>query len=253
MIRLVNVSAGYQAKPVFTHLDLEIAEGQFAGIVGPTGTGKTTLLKTILGSHIPHAGNVLVQGQPIKKIPPGTIGYVPQLETVDWQFPVTAEQVVLMGLFASRTYWPWPTKLEKQKVYTLAEKLGIKDILHHHIRDLSGGQQQRIFLARALISNPRLLVLDEPTSGVDMKTQHDVLHLLGHLNEEGITILITTHDLNAVASHLPWVICFNKTIIAQGRPEDVFNQEVLSQTYGGDLGVVKHDGHLLIVHNPHTH
>jgi len=253
MIRLENVSAGYQAKPVFTHLDLEIAEGQFAGIVGPTGTGKTTLLKTILGSHIPHAGNVMVQGQSIKKIPPGTIGYVPQLETVDWQFPVTAEQVVLMGLFASRTYWPWPTKSEKQKVYALAEKLGIKDILHHHIRDLSGGQQQRIFLARALISNPRLLVLDEPTSGVDMKTQHDVLHLLGHLNEEGITILITTHDLNAVASHLPWVICFNKTIIAQGKPEEVFNQDVLSQTYGGDLGVVKHDGHLLIVHNPHTH
>ena len=253
MIKLENVSAGYQSKPVFTHLDLEIEEGQFAGIVGPTGTGKTTLLKTILGGHIPHAGNVLVQGMPVKKLPPGSIGYVPQLETVDWQFPVTAEQVILMGLYSKRTYIPWATKAEKLKVRELAEKLGIQDILHHHIRELSGGQQQRVFLARALVNNPRLLVLDEPTSGVDMKTQHDVLHLLGHLNKEGITILITTHDLNAVAGHLPWVICFNKTIIAQGKPENVFTPDVLSRTYGGDLGVVKHDGHMLIVHNPHKH
>lgn len=253
MIKLENVSVGYHNNPVFTHLNLEIAEGQFAGIVGPTGTGKTTLLKTILGGHIPHAGKVLVQGQPVKKLRPGSIGYVPQLETVDWQFPVTAEQVVLMGLYSNRTYIPWTTKKEKMTVAKLAEKLGILDILHHHIRDLSGGQQQRVFLARALVNNPRLLVLDEPTSGVDMKTQHDVLHLLGELNEEGITIIITTHDLNAVASHLPWVICFNKTIIAQGKPEDVFTPEILSKTYGGNLGVVKHDGHLLIVHNPHSH
>ena len=253
MIKLDNVSAGYQSKPVFTHLNLDIAEGQFAGIVGPTGTGKTTLLKTILGAHIPHAGQVIVQGKPVKKLRPGTIGYVPQLETVDWQFPVTAEQVVLMGLYGTHTFIPWTTKLEKKKVAELAEKLNISDILHHHIRDLSGGQQQRVFLARALVSNPRLLVLDEPTSGVDMKTQHDVLHLLGHLNEEGITIIITTHDLNAVASHLPWVICFNQTIIAQGKPDDIFVPEILSKTYGGDLGVVRHDGHLLIVHNPHSH
>ena len=249
MIRLKDVSAGYKKNPVLTHLSLDIEEGHFAGIVGPTGTGKTTLLKTILGSHKVHGGVVEVMGKPVNTLRPGSIGYVPQLETVDWTFPVTVEQVIMMGLYSNRTYWPWPTKKEKQQVYELAEKLGVGQCLHHHIRDISGGQQQRVFLARALINNPRLLVLDEPTSGVDIKTQHDVLHLLQSLNREGITILITTHDLNAVASHLPWVICFNKTVIAQGKPEDVFTEEILGKTYGGDLAIIRHDGHLLIAHN----
>ena len=249
IIRLKDVSAGYKKNPVLTHLNLDIEEGRFAGIVGPTGTGKTTLLKTILGSHKVHGGEVTVMGKPVQSLAPGTIGYVPQLETVDWTFPVTVEEVIMMGLFAKNTYWPWPTKKEKAQVQALAEKLGVDQCLHHHIRNISGGQQQRVFLARALISNPKLLVLDEPTSGVDIKTQHDVLHLLQHLNKEGISILITTHDLNAVASHLPWVICFNKTVIAQGKPDTVFTEEILSKTYGGDLAIIRHDGHLLIAHN----
>lgn len=249
MIRLKDVSAGFKKNPVLTHLSLEIEEGRFAGIVGPTGTGKTTLLKTILGSHKVHSGVVEVMGKPVSQLKAGNIGYVPQLETVDWTFPVTVEEVIMMGLFLQNTYWPWPTKKEKMQVHALAEKLGVDKYLHHHIRDISGGQQQRVFLARALISNPRLLVLDEPTSGVDIKTQHDVLHLLQSLNKEGITILITTHDLNAVASHLPWVICFNKEVVAQGKPETVFTEEILSKTYGGDLAIIRHEGHLLIAHN----
>lgn len=103
-----------------------------------------------------------------------------------------------------------------------------------------------MLLARALISNPKILILDEPTSGVDIKTQHEILHLLSDLNCEGITILLTTHDLNAVASHLPWVICFNKGVVAQGRPNDIFTNEILTKTYGGDIAIVKHEGHLLI-------
>jgi len=253
MIRLKDVSAGYRKNPVLTHLSLDIEEGRFAGIVGPTGTGKTTLLKIILGSHPVHGGVVEVMGQPVSALKAGSIGYVPQLETVDWTFPVTVEQVIMMGLFTQRTYWPWPSKEEKKQVHLLAEKLDVVQCLHHHIRDISGGQQQRVFLARALISNPRLLVLDEPTSGVDIKTQHDVLHLLQQLNSEGITILITTHDLNAVASHLPWVVCFNKSVIAQGKPQDVFTEDILSKTYGGDLAIIRHEGHLLIAHNAKKH
>ena len=252
IITLKDVSAGYKNNPVFAHLSLDIPRGQFVGIVGPTGTGKTTLLKTILGTHKPHAGEVLVLGRPVAKLPPGSIGYVPQLETVDWSFPVTVEQVILMGLFTSKTYWPWPSKDEKERVHKLAERLGIAETLGHHIRNISGGQQQRAFLARALINNPKILVLDEPTSGVDMKTQHDVLHLLDELNHnEGISILITTHDLNAVAAHLPWVVCFNKTIIAQGCPDDIFTEKVLHDTYGGELAIIKHDGGMLIAHKRH--
>jgi len=253
LIELTDVSAGYRNNPVFTHLSLTIEEGQFAGIIGPTGSGKTTLLKTILGTNVPHGGNVRVMGRPIKQLPPGSIGYVPQLETVDWTFPVTVEQVILMGLYIRRPWIPWASREEKRKVHELADKLNIGDTLHSHIRDVSGGQQQRAFLARALIADPKILVLDEPTAGVDIKTQHDVLHLLAHLNEDGITILLTTHDLNAVASHLPWVICFNKQIISQGEPKDIFTKDVLERTYGGDIAIVEQDGLLLIAHSTPFH
>lgn len=253
VIELDDVSAGYPRNPVFTHLSLSIPQGQFVGIIGPTGSGKTTLIKSMLGVHELHGGVVRVMGQSIKKMPPGSIGYVPQLETVDWTFPVTVEQVILMGLYTNRTYLPWPSRDEKRRVAELAERLGIGDLLDRHIRNISGGQQQRTFLARALINNPKLLILDEPTSGVDMKTQHEVLHQLQHLNREGISIVITTHDLNAVAAHLPWVVCFNKTVIAEGRPKEVLTEENLRKTYGGDLTVIEHGEYLLISHKAHHH
>ncbi len=248
LIELRDVSVGYRHRPVFTHLSLSIDEGRFAGIVGPTGSGKTTLLNTVLGTVRPHAGEVLIGGRPLGRSRPGEVGYVPQLETVDWSFPVTVEQVILMGLYVNRRRLPWPSREERRRVAQIAEELGISTCLSHHIRNISGGQQQRAFLARALINHPRLLVLDEPTSGVDIKTQHDVLHLLHQLNRQGITILLTTHDLNAVAAHLPWVICFNQGVIAEGPPREVFTPEVLSRTYGGELAVFDHQGHLLIAH-----
>lgn len=252
-VSLSNVTAGYEHNVVFAHLSLEIAAGRFAGVVGPTGCGKTTLLKTILGTHPVFSGNVLLNGLPVDRVPPGAIGYVPQLGSVDWSFPVTVEEVIMMGLYTNRRIWPWPSKQERERIHDLANRLGIYDCLHHHIVHTSGGQRQRAFLARALINNPKLLVLDEPTSGVDIKTQHEVLHLLGDINNEGITILLTTHDLNAVASHLPWVICFNNGIVAQGQPRDIFTNEILTKTYGGDIVIIRHEGHYLIANNTPLH
>ena len=211
-VSLSDVTAAYDGHTVFAGLSLGIASGRFAGVVGPTGCGKTTLLKTILGTHPVQRGEVLLHGQAVGAVPPGEIGYVPQLGSVDWGFPVTVEEVIMMGLYTSSRLWPWPSKEERERVHQLAHRLGIYRCLHHHISNTSGGQRQRAFLARALVNNPPLLVLDEPTSGVDIKTQHEVLHLLGDINNEGITILLTTHDLNAVASHLPWVICFNNFV-----------------------------------------
>jgi zinc/manganese transport system ATP-binding protein/zinc transport system ATP-binding protein len=124
--------------------------------------------------------------------------------------------------------------------------LGIGALAKRHIRALSGGQQQRVFLARALISNPKILLLDEPTSGVDIRTRNEVLGLLAEINLTGVTIVLTTHDLNSVAAHLPQVICINRQVIAQGDPLEIFNEEVLEQTYGPGMRVVKQDGMLLI-------
>lgn len=248
-ISLSDVTAGYGHQLVFSDLSLDIGGGEFVGIVGPTGCGKTTLLRTILGTQPVLSGKVLVNGQTADAIPTGTIGYVPQLGTVDWNFPVTVEEVIMMGLYTNKRILPWPSKKERELVHELANRLSIYSCLHDHISNTSGGQRQRAFLARALVNNPALLVLDEPTSGVDIKTQHEVLHLLADINSQGITILLTTHDLNAVASHLPWVICFNNGVVAQGHPRDIFTNDILNKTYGGDIVIVKHNGHFLIANS----
>jgi zinc/manganese transport system ATP-binding protein len=248
-VSLSEVTAGYGHHIVFSHLSLDIDGGKFVGIVGPTGCGKTTLLRTILGTQPVLAGKVFLDGQAVDTIPAGTIGYVPQLETVDWNFPVTVEEVIMMGFYTNKRVWPWPNKKERALVHELADRLGIYPCLHKHISNTSGGQRQRAFLARALVNNPALLVLDEPTSGVDIKTQHEVLHLLNDINSQGITVLLTTHDLNTIASHLPWIICFNNGVVAQGHPHDIFTTDILKKTYGGDIVIVRYKDHLLIANS----
>lgn len=246
LVELTNVNLGYDGAVVLRDVTMRIESGQFAGFVGPSGAGKTTLLRALLGMVPRVEGEVRVLGRAVRRGPPPGVGYVPQLETVDWNFPVTVEEVVLMGRTMHMGPWPWPGRAHRQDMRRLLDRLGIGDMARRHIRELSGGQQQRVFLARALISNPRILLLDEPTSGVDIKTRDEVLHLLGDLNAEGVTVLLTTHELNAVAAHLPWVVCINGGIIAQGDPDEVFTAEVLSRTYGAEMQVVRKDGLLLV-------
>lgn len=246
---------GGKLSPVLDHVSLHLHQGQFAALVGPSGAGKTSLLKLLLGSLRPTGGTITVGGQRVDGSPPQRAAYVPQVETVDWNFPVTVEQVVLMGRARQSGWRPWATAEDRRQAGAVLERLEIADLAGRHIRNLSGGQQQRVFLARALIAQPDLLVLDEPTSGVDMRTAETVLHLLARLNRQGITILMTTHDLNAAAAHAPWVICLNHSVIAEGPPEVVFTERTLNRTYDGDMVVVRQDG-LLFVHqrpHPHTH
>jgi zinc/manganese transport system ATP-binding protein/zinc transport system ATP-binding protein len=232
LLELHQVTAGYNHQLVFQQLDWSLMPRQFVALVGPTGGGKSTLLKTILGLVPCLTGTV-------QRAAPTTIGYVPQRETIDWHFPVTVEQVVRMGRYRRTHVWPWASREDRQQAAALLERLGLTPYARRHISELSGGQQQRVFLARALIGKPQLLLLDEPTTGVDMKTQHDILHLLRELNGEGMTILLATHDLNTVASHIPWVICFNRGIVAQGTPSVVLNPAILRQTYDADMMVVR--------------
>jgi zinc/manganese transport system ATP-binding protein/zinc transport system ATP-binding protein len=231
LIALKQVTAGYADQPIFVDLDLALLPGQFTAIVGPTGGGKTTLLKVILGL-LPCASGAIYWPRPL------TVGYVPQREAIDWYFPVTAQQVVLMGRHRQTNRWPWPSREDRRQAAALLERLGLAPYARQHISQLSGGQQQRVFLARALIGNPALLLLDEPTTGADIKTQYELLQLLQELNGEGMTILLTTHELNTVASRVPWVICFNRGLVAQGEPEAVLTPSLLRRTYDADLALL---------------
>ncbi len=252
IIRLESVSAGYEGKPVLNGVSLSVRPGEFVGVVGPSGSGKTTLLRVLLGTVPIYGGTALVDGHEVGGRRRPSVGYVPQLETIDWNFPVTVEEVVLMGRATSSGPWPWARPQDRTELNRLLERLGIAAFRKQHIRNLSGGQQQRVFLARALIRNPRLLLLDEPTSGVDIKTRDDVLHLLVELNKQGVTVILSTHELNAVAAHLPRVICINRGIIADGPPSRIFTNETLRSTYGGEMIVVHQDGMTLVADSPHV-
>ncbi|WP_214365045.1 metal ABC transporter ATP-binding protein [Pseudonocardia sp. H11422] len=233
LIRVEGASFRYDAWPVLDDLTLALRTDDFVGVVGPSGSGKTTLLRVLLGTIRPQTGTVTRAA--------GTaVGYVPQLETVNWNFPVTVAECVLMA--RSRPWRPWASARERAEVAAVLERLGIGDLAQRHIRELSGGQQQRMFIARALIRRPQLLLMDEPTSGVDVMSRHDMLHLLGELNAAGVAILLTTHDLNGVAAHLPRLVALNRTVIAEGTPAEVIRGAVLERTYGAPMEVMEHLG-----------
>lgn len=239
LIRLEGVTAGYEATPAIANIDLALPEGDFVGIVGPSGSGKTTLLRLLAGALKPMRGTVT-------RHPKATIGYVPQVETVNWFFPVTVREAVLMARVEGKRS-PWTTRAERAEADAVLDRLGLGGLGGRHIRELSGGQQQRVFIARAMLRDPWLLLLDEPTSGVDVRTRHDVMHVIHELHHDGLAIVLTTHDLNGIAAHLPRLVCLNTEIIAVGRPEEVITPDVLERTYGAPLEVLQHGGMPVVV------
>ena len=252
IVEIKAVTCGYEKQEVLTDVSLTIMPGDFVGLLGPSGSGKTTLLRTVLGAVDLYEGEVLVNGVATTKKRP-RVGYVPQLETIDWNFPVTVQEVVMMGRTMENKLFPWYRKEEKDLAAEMMSRLGILDLADRHIRELSGGQQQRVFLARALISSPQLLLLDEPTSGVDIKTRDDVMHLLHDLNHDGVTIIITTHEINAVAVHLPWIVCLAGRILAEGPPSEVITTEILRLTYGAEMPVIHYEGMTIVAESPHSY
>ncbi len=234
-----HVTVSYGGAPVLVDIDLAVEPGDFIGIVGPSGSGKSTLLKALIGTVDPIAGVVHRRR--------GTrIGLVPQVERIDWNFPVTVTECVGMAR-STGLHTPWITRSERREILAVLEQLGLHGLADRHIRDLSGGQQQRVFIARALFTGADVVLLDEPTSGLDVKTRHEVLHLLRDLNDNGVTIVLTTHDLNGMATHLPTIVCLNTSIIGAGRPEDVLVPDVLERTYGSPMQILVHGGMRVVV------
>ena len=252
LVEINGLSCGYEKQRVLQGVDLQVTRGDFVGLLGPSGSGKTTLLRAMLGAVDIYEGEVLVEGARASEKRP-RIGYVPQLETIDWNFPVTVREVVMMGRTMENKLFPWFRREDRELADLMMEQLGILHLAGRHIRELSGGQQQRAFLARALVSTPSLLLLDEPTSGVDVKTRDDVMHLLHDLNHQGVTIIITTHEINAVAVHLPRLVCLAGRVLAEGTPYEVITTEVLRRTYGADMPVVHYEGMPIVAESPHRY
>lgn len=243
LIRVEQISHAYQHDLVLDSVSVDVHRGDFLGIVGPSGSGKTTLLRALSGSIVPRQGTV-ARSSNLR------FGFVPQLEQVNWNFPVTVSECILMARTRPlRHFWSSRNerRAERRELDAVLDRLGLGGLGDRHIRALSGGQQQRMFLARALMTDADVLLLDEPTSGLDVQTRHEVLHLLDELRDDGLAIVVTTHDLNGIAAHLPKVMCLNVQVIGVGTPQCVLTPEVLELTYGSPMEVLQHAGMPVVI------
>jgi ABC-type Mn2+/Zn2+ transport system ATPase subunit len=242
VIELDRVTVRYQDLVALEEISFRVARGEFVALIGPNGSGKTTLVKTILGLVTPAAGTVRLFGQPPQQLDGDwkRVGYVPQVAQVDPRFPIRVLDVVLMGRYGRMGLIRRPGLCDREVARRALEQVGMADLVGRPIGRLSGGQRQRVLVARALANEPELLLLDEPTTGVDVGTTEGVFDLLETLHYQGITILVVSHDVGVVAQHVDQVACINRRLVAHGRPEEVLSGEVLECMYGPQAALVGH-------------
>ena len=236
-LHVEDLTVTYGANPVLWDIDLDIPPGVMCAIVGPNGAGKSTLIKAALGLVRPVAGHVRFLGRPIGQMR-GQIGYVPQRHSVDWDFPTTARDVVEMGLYRDLGWLRRPGKAEHARALAALAEVGMQDYADRQISQLSGGQQQRVFIARALVQDAPILILDEPMAGVDASTEAIIIALLKKLRDAGRTVIVVHHDLTTVQSYFDWLVMLNVRIIAQGPVAQTYSAENLRAAYGRQLAMV---------------
>jgi manganese/zinc/iron transport system ATP- binding protein len=230
-IEVHDLTVAYGESPVLWDIDLTVPPGVLMAVVGPNGAGKTTLIKAILGLVRPVSGEVLVGGQPYSP-KNQSVAYVPQRGTVDWDFPTTALDVVTMGTYGKLGWFRRPGKAERAAAAEALSRVGMAEFGHRQISQLSGGQQQRVFLARALVQDAPVYLMDEPFQGVDAVTEKAIVEILRELRTRGRTVLVVHHDLQTVPEYFDWVTLLNVRVIASGPVGDVFTPEKLRATYG---------------------
>lgn len=223
-------------------VDLQIRRGIFLGLIGPNGGGKTTLLQVMLGLVKPDRGQVMVFGRPAGDHKnKGLIGYLPQRAFADLSFPVTVFDVVMMGRYSKIGLWRKASSQDRDQVLEKLQAVGMVHLRDRPIGRLSGGEQQRVFIARALASDPQMLLLDEPTSGVDTGAQDAFYQLLGKLNKDlALTIVLVSHDIGVIPSHTDEIACLNQKLHLHGRCPEVLDSEALKKVYGCEVEMLVH-------------
>ncbi len=231
VIEIKNLQFAYNRQPVLQDIDFSIDKGDFIAMIGPNGGGKTTLLKLMVGLLQPTAGTVRILNKPVEKAS-HHIGYVPQDASINRTFPISALDVVLMGKLGPVHRWKRNRAAERQEALDTLDKLGMVDYAQRKIGELSGGQRQRVFIARALVTNPDLLLLDEPTANVDTEGQIELYSLLKKLNKD-ITILVVSHEWVVISTYVKSIACVNRQLHFHNQPE--INSEMMQSMYPHSL------------------
>lgn len=235
VICIRDVSFSYSRDEVLKGVNLDIYRGEFVSVIGPNGAGKTTLLKIILGLLTPQKGEVRVLG----KLPSearSKVGYVPQYSLADLNFPATVLEVVLVGLVGPRRLF-WFCKEDKEKAIKALEVVGMGGYANRYFPSLSGGQRQRVLIARALVSDPEILLFDEPTAHIDALAEAELMNLLKKLSER-LTVIIVSHDIGFVSQFVDTVVCVNRVV--RKHPKTALTGEIIGELYGGEIEFVYH-------------
>ena len=241
LVTFDHATLGYGRRVVLKDLTFTIHEGDFLGLVGPNGSGKTTVLRALLGTHPPLSGTV-TRAEGLR------FGYVPQRDQVDYDYPLTALDVVLMGRYDRIGLGRRPSAQDRARAMTALEQVGIPELAAQHLRNLSGGQRQRTLIARALVGEPNVLVLDEPTNGMDLVSTTQILGLVRDLHERsGITVLMVSHALNEVANYVERIALVMNEAFRIGTVADIMNETVLSEMYGIPVEVSAFEGHRVVI------
>lgn len=236
-IKVEDVTVTYRnGHTALRDTSFEIPKGTISALVGVNGSGKSTLFKAIMGFVPTARGNVEVLGRSVRQaLKHNIIAYVPQAEEVDWSFPVLVEDVVMMGRYGHMNFMRIPKAKDKEAVNNALHRVGMEDFRKRQIGELSGGQKKRVFLARALAQESKVILLDEPFTGVDVKTEEAIIKLLQKLRNEGHVMLVSTHNLGSVPEFCDRTILIKGTVLAYGKTSEVFTQENLERTFGGVL------------------
>ncbi len=239
-IEIADLTVAYRERPVLWDVDLVVPRGILMAVVGPNGAGKTTLIKAIMQLVRPAAGQVLILGRPIRA-QRRIVAYVPQRGSVDWDFPTTVLDVVTMGRYGRLGWFRSPGRSERDAALETLRKVGMEELRDRQISQLSGGQQQRVFLARALVQDAEVYLMDEPFQGVDALTERAIVELLRELRARGKTVVVVHHDLQTVPEYFDWVTLLNVRRIASGPVAEVWTERNLRLAYGGRMAILAHE------------